>query len=60
MVMTIGISALIGAALGLRFNVFVLIPTIILGHSSSERTPSLVCSLYLLSYWSPRHFKLII
>lgn len=30
MVMTIGISALIGAALGLRFNVFILIPAIIL------------------------------
>ena len=30
MVMTIGIGALIGAALGLRFNVFILIPTIIL------------------------------
>jgi hypothetical protein len=28
--MAIGISALIGAALGLRLNVFVLIPTIIL------------------------------
>ena len=30
MVMTIGISALIGVALGSRFNVFILIPTIIL------------------------------
>ena len=31
MVMTLGISALIGLALGRRFNVFILIPTIILG-----------------------------
>jgi hypothetical protein len=30
MVMAIGISALIGGALGLRWNVFILIPTIIL------------------------------
>jgi hypothetical protein len=29
-VMTVGIGALIGAVLGLRFNVFILIPTIIL------------------------------
>jgi hypothetical protein len=31
MVMTVGISALFGLALGWRFNVFILIPTIILG-----------------------------
>jgi hypothetical protein len=30
MVVTIGIGALIGAALGLRFNAFILVPTIIL------------------------------
>jgi hypothetical protein len=50
--MAIGISALIGAALGLRLNVFVLIPTIILAGFATaviqvaKRAPSLVGSLY--------------
>ena len=35
MTMTIGVGALIGVALGLRFNVFVLIPTIILAGVST-------------------------
>ncbi len=37
MAMTIGIGALIGVALGLRFNVFTLIPTIILVGVSHAR-----------------------
>ncbi len=35
MAMTIGVGSLIGVALGLRFNVFVLIPTIILAGVST-------------------------
>jgi hypothetical protein len=55
--MTIGISALFGAALGLRFNIFVLIPAFILAGistaviqvASGDQTGSVVLAIVLVA-----------